>query len=175
MGKNSDFPRRKNDAYLSWDIRTVLPLLPHLAGWRSFVEPCAGAGHLVDHLQAAGLHCVQAYDIAPQRADIELGDAMAATLPPGADGFITNPVWTRQLMHPMLVHLAELAPTWFLLDAGWAFGKQARPYLERYCHLIVAGNRVKWIEESEHDATDDLAWYLFARGAPGRPTFVPRG
>ena len=74
-----------------------------------------------------------------------------------------------------LVRLAELAPTWFLLDAGWAFGKQARPYLERYCHLIVAGNRVKWIEESEHDATDDLAWYLFARGAPGRPTFVPRG
>lgn len=173
MSKRSDFPRRKNDAYFTWDKRAIPPLLPHLVGFNRFVEPCAGAGHLVDHLEAAGLQCVQAYDLHPQRYDIEVGDALEATLG-GADWFISNPPWTRQLLHPIIEALATRGHAWLLFDADWAFSKQATPFLERYCFEIVAVGRLQWVEDSDHDAKDYCAWYHFGPGSPGHPRFVPR-
>jgi hypothetical protein len=174
LAKRSNFERRDRDAYLTWDTRAVPPLLPHLGGLRRFVEPCAGAGHLVDQLEAAGLVCVQAFDIHPLRADVEVGDAMRATLPPGADGFISNPPWKRRHLHPIIGHLARQAPTWLLFDAGWAFSESAAAYLELYCHAIVPTPRLQWVENTEYDATDDTAWYFFGPGAPGAPRLFPR-
>lgn len=178
MSKRSDFPRRKNDAYLTWDRRAVPPLLPFIAGPHNrFAEPCAGAGHLVDQLEAAGHVCVQAFDIAPQRVDIEYGDVhdTYGLLPPGADRWISNPPWTRRLLHPIIEMLARHAETWLLFDADWAFSKQAAPYLERYCFRIVPVPRLRWVEGSDHDGKDYCAWYHFGPGAPSSTVLEPRG
>jgi hypothetical protein len=177
MGKRSDFPRRKNDAYLTWDKRALPPLLRYINGPHNrFVEPCAGAGHLVDQLEAAGHRCVQAYDIAPQRYDIEVGDVLASygRLPASADRWITNPPWTRPILHAIIEILGARAETWLLFDSDWAFTKQAAPYLERYCHRIVPIGRLRWEEGTTDDAKDNCAWYHFGPGAPGRPIIEPR-
>ncbi len=62
MAKRSDgdFERIPNDLYRTWDPRAVRALLPHLAPRTRFVEPCAGAGDLIDQLVNAnsGLHHV---------------------------------------------------------------------------------------------------------------------
>lgn len=177
MSKRSDFPRRKNDAYLTWDRRAIPPLLPHIAGnLNRFVEPCAGAGHLIDQLEAAGHRCVQAYDIAPQRYDIEVGDVLkqGGILPPYADRYISNPPWTRTILHAIIERLAPRAETWLLFDSDWAFTKQSAHYLESYCHRIVPIGRLRWVEGSTDDAKDNCAWYHFGPGASGRPIIEPR-
>lgn len=174
MAKRSDFERRPRDAYLTWDKRAVPPLLPHLSGFKRFVEPCAGRGDLVDQLEGHGLQCVQAYDIHPLRDDIEVGDALEAELPSNADFFITNPPWKRPLLHAIIERLASRSQAWLLFDAGWAYSKRAGPYLERYCHRVVPIGRLRWVEGTKYDGTDDVAWYLFGPGAPGAPRLEPR-
>lgn len=52
MGKRSDFERKPRDLYET-PPEAVQPLLPHLCPQTRFIEPCAGAGALVDALQAA--------------------------------------------------------------------------------------------------------------------------
>jgi hypothetical protein len=78
--------------------------------------------------------------------------------------FITNPPWTRNLLHPLIVHLLGQHDTWFLFDADWAHTKQAEPYLP-FCHKIVSAGRIKWLEGTEndkgHSPMDNCAWYLF--------------
>lgn len=54
MGKRSDFARRRNDLYRTFDPRAVAALLPHLGPFVWFYEPCAGDGVLVDQLEAVG-------------------------------------------------------------------------------------------------------------------------
>lgn len=163
MGKRSSFKRRKNDLYPTFDPRAVAALLPHLAPGTRFVEPCAGDGVLVDQLVAAGHTCMEAYDIAPGRADVFAQDALVHT--PCADDFdvfITNPPWTRALLHPLIAHLSDQAPTWFLFDADWAHTKQAAPFQTRLRRIVSVG-RLKWIPDSKHDGKDNCAWYLFGR------------
>lgn len=173
MGKRSSFARRKNDAYDTWDARALPPLLPFLQPGTRFIEPCAGNGTLLDQLEAAGHVCVGAYDIEPRRWDIEVADACTVRLPPGAVS-ITNPPWTRAIMHPMLANLADQGPTWALFDAAWAFTRQAGPLLGS-CHAIVVVGRLQWEPGTDHDSQDDCAWYLFGPNAPARPAFHGRG
>ena len=76
------------------------------------------------------------------------------------DFFITNPPWSRDVLHPMLMHLSAILPTWLLFDADWMHTKQAAPYLI-YCKKIISVGRVKWIPDSRHTGKDNAAWYLF--------------
>ena len=64
MGKRSDFPRRKNDAY-DTPYEAVVPLLPFLAKETCYHEPCCGKGYLIQHLLKHGHHAVAATDIEP--------------------------------------------------------------------------------------------------------------
>ncbi len=176
MGKRSDFPRRKNDMY-DTPREAVTPLIAHLPisvqGVR-FWEPCAGKGDLADGLEAAwpcGV-CTLKTDIAPRREDIVERDALDC-YPAPFELIITNPPWTRQILHPMIEHFSAMRPTWLLFDADWMHTKQAEPYLE-WCRKIVSVGRVKWIPDSPHTGKDNCAWYLFDQRATGDPVFCGR-
>jgi hypothetical protein len=153
MGKRSNLERRPADFYPT-PRAAVEPLVPYLRRIRSFAEPCAGDGDLVRHLESFGLHCAYAGDIRTGH------DALALDRYDGADAIITNPPYTRNLMHRLIEHFQRILPTWLLLDADWASTKQAAPYLT-CCSDIVAIGRVKWIEGSKYTGKDNHAWYRF--------------
>ena len=158
MGKNSNFPRNKRDFYPT-PASAVTPLIRHLDKIAIYDEPCAGDGELISHLGEAGLHCVFAGDIEPLGIGIKKQDALKISRC-GGDCFITNPPWTREILHPLILHLSVIAPTFFLMDAAWAHTKQAIPYL-KYCQKIISVGRVKWIADSPYSGKEDAAWYLF--------------
>ena len=83
------------------------------------------------------------------------------------DFFITNPPWSRDVLHPLIMHLSAIRPTFLLFDADWMHTKQAAPYLP-YCKKIVSVGRVKWIPHSPHSGKDNCAWYLFDADAGQR-------
>jgi len=75
MGKRSSFERVPRDFYPT-PLAAVPPLIPHLGGVRRLAEPCCGDGALVRHLEAHGLRCVHASDIATGQ-DALISTAMA--------------------------------------------------------------------------------------------------
>jgi hypothetical protein len=161
MGKRSDFERRERDFYPT-PYAAVVPLLGHLPPRTLFVEPCAGDGALVSHLHRHGHHCVDATDIDPGNPFIGARDALTAQIGQG-QFFITNPPWERTILHPLIEHLSDQAPTWLLFDADWMHTKQATPYLPRLRKIVSVG-RVKWIPDSKMTGKDNCCWYLFDRG-----------
>ena len=171
MGKRSNFKRRKHDKYAT-PYECVIDLLPHLRPKARFCEPCAGDGALVDHLTRHGFVCASARDIHPRRDDIDKKDALR-TLTGNIQYYITNPPWTREILHPLIEVLSDQYPTWLLFDADWAHTKQAIPYLPR-CRKIIPIGRVKWIPNSEHVGKDNAAWYLFTRDRFPPTIFFPR-
>lgn len=103
-----------------------------------------------------------------ERCALTLTDAELPGVP-----IITNPPWTRAVLHPMIAHLSSLRPTWLLFDADWPHTRQASELMLR-CERIVAIGRVKWIEGSPHTGKDNCAWYLFRNGAGGAARFYGR-
>jgi hypothetical protein len=164
MGKRSAFERRPGDAYPT-PLEAVLPLAPHLRDLRSFAEPCAGDGALVNHLESHGLKCVYRGDLATGQ------DAFAVPRFDGAP-VITNPAWRRDVLHPLIAHFLEAAPfSWLLLDAAWPHTRQSRDLIRR-CTTILPIGRVKWIPDSPHAGKDDAAWYRFERTHEAGPRLL---
>lgn len=175
MGKRSDFPRRAHDDYPT-PPKAVMPLLPHLPPYTSFIEPCVGEGKLIRTLTDAGFRLVAFSDL-PH-------DARYTKYRDDGTHFITNPPWTRDVLHPIIDNLRKQKPTWLLLDADWAYTCQAAPYLP-FCRKIIAVGRVKWIPDSPSYGKENCAWYLFDRiagptmffglktGRPSARVYVP--
>lgn len=165
MGKRSDFARNPRDLYPTPEA-AVFPLLPHLVPNTSFIEPCAGDGRLVRHLEKYGHICLDAFDIEPLDTRVEQDDALEVVWPdPARDEVcLTNPPWRRDFLHPFIEHWRVQMPTWVLCDADWVHTKQAAPFLP-YCRKIVSVGRVKWIEGSKHTGKDNAAWMLFTKDA----------
>lgn len=195
MGKRSSHERIPKDLYCTRDPRAVPPVVPFLSaeGIKSFVEPCWGWGHLVGPLARAGLTCLGRYDIEPKmhrKVDPELPGAQGHVIQRdgrdltradlnGADAIITNPPWSRDLLHDLIPLWAGMVPTWLLFDAGWKHGTtRAAQLLEAHCTDFVPVNRLKWMAGTDHGAMDDCGWYRFhtAEMASGRGTrFWPFG
>ena len=141
-----------------------------------YAEPCAGAGDLVQLLAGVGLECDWGLELEPQGACLRnrwpIGQGNAMRLQRADLGratmFISNPPWTRPILHALIEHLAAIAPAWFLFDASWPHTQQAAE-LGAICTDVVSVGRLKWFDGSEHDATDDCAWYRFDAVDP-RPT-----
>lgn len=170
MGKRSDKPRRADDKYLT-PAKAVDPLLPFLKPGTRFIEPCAGDGRLVRHLTVAGHRCVWSADIRPLSVFVRRGhDALTASFPP-ADAIITNPPWSRHLLHPMIHRFRQHAPTWLLFDADWLHTAQAHEFAP-FCTHVVSVGRVRWIEETTMDGKDNAAWYRFIRDETNRTEFI---
>lgn len=171
MGKRSSFERIERDFYPT-PIEAVRPLLPHLAPMTRFCEPCAGNGALVDHLVAAGHICARAWDIAPQRSDIDEQDALKRLIG-NVECFITNPPWDRRTLHPMIAHFSAQHPTWLLFDADWIHTRQSAPYIHLLRKIVSVG-RVKWIPDSPFTGKDNCAWHLFDAASDAPAQFVGR-
>lgn len=170
--------RHRNDFYRTIDARAVEALAPFVPPGTVYAEPCAGEGDLVELLGTLGLVCDWGLELEPQgpcvrnRWPIGQGDALqlgradlgAARL------FISNPPWRRPDLHALIAHLMQLAPCWFLFDAGWPHSRKAAA-LGRYCTDVVSVGRLKWFADSAHDSTDDCAWYRFDAAAAGATRF----
>lgn len=172
MGKRSNFRRMKNDNYPT-PYPAVPPLIPHLLSEKilTYVEPCCGAGQLVSYLSANGFHCTFARDLTDGNGYDALTCSSHCFM--GADAIITNPPWSRHLLHPMIQRFSEIAPTWLLLDADWAHTKQAAPYLLHCSHIVSVG-RLKWQPGSKHTGKDNNAWYRFHALHRDGPRFIGR-
>lgn len=148
------FERRKQDFYET-PVKAIVPLINHIYGqYRSYYDPCFGKGAIrsgIESLDNGGLVCVG-------ETDIEL-DATLTSYSAPFDCFITNPPWTREVLHPMIDNLARQKPTWLLFDADWMHTKQAVPYLEM-CEAIVSIGRVSWMGNGV-SGFDNCCWYLF--------------
>lgn len=168
MGKRSDYKKRPLDNYPT-PLEAVKPLVAHLPESFTFVEPCAGDGRLITHIETLipACECVAAYDLEPRGEDIEELDARDLELSDleDADYIITNPPWTRTkasgfILHELIDRFSNLKPTWLLFDADWKYTLQSSELMKR-CEKVVAVGRVKWIENSPSTGKDNCAWYLF--------------
>ena len=189
MGKRSDFERRERDFYPT-PAQAVEPLIPHLPHRFTYVEPCAGKGDLVKALstfegvahggrfwamchEASDIHAGGHYshlgtdNVIKQRDAFDIED-----VPAEVDFFITNPPWTRKILHPLIIHLSAIRPTWLLFDADWAHTRQAAPY-RVFLRRIVSVGRIKWIPDSPHTGKDNCAWHLFEPDYPGCTAHAP--
>lgn len=162
MGKRSKFDRVPRDFYPT-PYEAFLPLVPHLPTRFQVVwEPCAGDGALIRHIERHfPKYQFMATDIEPKHPEIIQHDALTFYEPHlGPDLIITNPPWSREILHPMIKRFREIAPTWLLFDADWAYTKQACEFLP-FCADIVAVGRVKWIPDSKMTGKDKCCWYRF--------------
>ncbi len=183
MGKRSNFERIDKDFYRTIDLNAVKILAPHLKLGTRFCEPCAGAGDLIDQLQSISHRCVSAWDIDPQRDDIDRRDATKRLIG-NIDCFITNPPWSRPILHRLIDHLSMQHPTWLLFDSDWAYTEQeimakkhgVKPASElmKYCQKIVAVGRLKWIPGTTMKGKENCSWYLFDQYAEGQTEFIGR-
>ncbi len=175
MGKRSDFERVPRDFYPT-PREAVLPLLPHLQHGDMFLEPCAGDGALVTHLEREGLSCKRASDIEPRAEWIDKEDVFDDSLwayTEAVDYIITNPPWDRKILHPMIVAFSDLLPTWLLFDADWVHTRQSAPFMNRLRKVVSVG-RVRWIPDSKMTGKDNCAWYLFDKPSDQPTIFVGR-
>jgi hypothetical protein len=155
MSKRSPgkFERSARDLYAT-PFKAVVPLIPHLGDLKRFAEPCVGEGDLVRHVEAIGLQC--AY-----RGDISTGqDARTADSFGDIDGIITNPPYIDEHLHPMIVNLQRVAPTWLLLPADRAFNQNFALFMPRCSHVVAVG-RIKWFPGTKSHSTENFAWYRF--------------
>jgi len=176
MGKRSSFERRERDFYPT-PAEAVRPLIPHLRHGDIFIEPCAGDGALVLHLEAAGMSCRYAADVEPRADWIEAADALRDTFWPyctdSVEYIITNPPWDRRVLHPMIELFSNQKPTWLLFDADWVHTRQAAPLLPRLRKIVSVG-RVKWIADSPFTGKDNCAWHLFDKPSAEACAFYGR-
>ena len=164
MGKRSNFDRVPRDYYPT-PLAAVEPLIPHLPYSFDYIEPCAGDGRLIDHLETLTEghgECLFACDIEPRDKRVVRHDALDLEF--GGYGVvdycITNPPWERKILHPFIERWSQMCPTWLLFDADWMHTKQSA-ILMSYCVKVVSVGRVKWIEDSKSSGKDNCAWYLF--------------
>jgi hypothetical protein len=167
MGKRSSFERIPRDFYPT-PAAAVPPLIPFLRGVRTFAEPCCGDGALVRHLEANGLRCVYASDVTTGQ------DALALDRYGAADAIITNPPYTRPLMHALIEHFARILPTWLLLDGDWKHTKQAAPFMPM-CTDIVSVGRLRWFEGTSMCGKQNFAWQRFDARHSAGPIFYAHG
>ncbi len=170
MGKRSNFKRRKHDKYGTPEtaMRFVLPFLK--PGTR-FCEPCAGDARMVRYLLAHGLRCSSAWDIKPGHPNVLRRDARV-TRDGRAQIYITNPPWTRDLLHAIIENLGAHRPTWLLFDADWMHTDQAREIIKG-CSLVVTVGRLSWMANGT-SGKENCCWYLFTPGHTEGPRVVGR-
>lgn len=161
--------KRARDLWSTIDPRCIPPLLPHLPRGGRYAEPMAGEARLIRMLEPH-IACAWAADLKPMAPGIEARDVFASQIG-DADLYISNPPWTRKVLHQIIVHLSDQAPTWLLFDTDWLVTNQAGAFMER-CRKVVYTGRLIWIEGTTNAGFQACAWYLFDKPITGsHPTF----
>ena len=163
MGKRSQFAKNKHDKYYT-PYLPILPLVPHLPTTPfTYAEPCAGDGSLINHLTKIkpNAKCLIKCDIEPDREDIIKESAFNIDYT-SVDMIITNPPWTRDILHDLIIYLSNQKPTWLLFDHDWIQTEQSIPYMDR-CTDIVPIGRVKWFANTKKQSKDSCSWYRFTK------------
>jgi hypothetical protein len=141
------------------------------------MEPCAGAGDLVKHIErlSDGYVCGYACDVEPQETRVVERDALTLDYNDvlGIDLIITNPPFKWDMLKPLLDHLPTLRPTWLLLPFDYACNVRMAHYMSM-CKSVVPIGRVKWFEDSKQSSTDNFAWFLFDTDYAGATKLYPR-
>jgi hypothetical protein len=158
---NDKFERKGRDFYATIDPAAVNALVEHLPLPTAFIEPCAGAGDLINELcRHHGIVCVGAFDIEPQAKNVEQRNCLTLNwVSQEVTHFITNPPFTWDMLKPILDHLPTLAPTWLLLPADYMHNVRVGPYMTK-CAKVVSVGRMYW-ENNKKKGVDNYAWYLF--------------
>lgn len=174
MGKRSTFDRIEKDFYRTIDPKAgqaLLRIMNYLdIESLNYYEPCFGDGDLVDNLE----------QVAPERfscmgsSDITTGkDALSLTKEDleDCDCIITNPPWSRPILHSMIDHFSTLGKPFFLLfDADWSHNKSSVPYMKKLGGIYPTG-RLRWIPDTKMSSKDNCAWYLFEKNYPDHIEF----
>lgn len=163
VGKRSDFERVDKDFYRTIDKRAVLTLLPFLPDEAKYAEPCYGLGDLEIGLGSFGHQCLWMSDLESQFSYVIPKDALELTESDvsSCEMIITNPPWSRPLLHKMIEHLSNLKPTWLLFDADWAHTRQSATLIRERCTDIVSVGRLIWIPGTKVSGKDNCCWYRF--------------
>lgn len=164
MAKRSEFKRVERDYYRTFDPKAGHALRPFVEEVKFALEPFAGAGDLTAQFPEIDWWET---DIEPQTDHIGKRDAFTwlekdIKKDRYFDCIISNPPWSRPILHRAIEHFAPIIPTWFLLDANWVWTKQASPYINKYLTDIVTIGRLKWIEGTTMSGKDDCAWFRFS-------------
>lgn len=160
MGKRSEFKRIDKDFYRTIDPRAVAALLPHIEHVKWYLEPFAGQGDLIRELARNGKTCAYACDKHMAAPNISKADCFNGNFHYN-DIVITNPPWSRDILHKAIDFFGSRCETWFLFDADWAHTKQSSELMKRYCTDIVSIGRLIWIEGTNTSGKDNCAWYRF--------------
>ena len=172
MGKRSpDFEKKPRDYYPTIDPSAVEVLVPHLEICSQFIEPCAGAGDLLDQLEDHGIECQGAYDIEPASPYVAKGNCLNLTRQ-DVDYYITNPPFTWVVLQPIMDHLISLLPTWLLLPADVMHNVRMAPYMKK-CVKVVSIGRMYWTD-NKVKGVDNYCWYLFDKDHVGPTEFIGR-
>lgn len=179
MGKRESVKKDKlpRDFYPTVDPAAVSPLLPFLASYNTYVEPCAGDGSLIDLLASGAPHmgCVGAYDIEPQKPGIVQRNCRTFTAKDAESVhcYITNPPFTFSSLQPILDTLPALRPTWLLLPADVIHNKRMSAYMD-FCEFIVSVGRLYWFKEQPIKGVDNFVWLCFDANYSGHTKFFGR-
>ncbi len=174
MGKRSTFDRIEKDFYRTIDPKAGQALeriLNYLdIETVNYYEPCYGTGDLVENLHHTNPDRFTCMDY----SDIETGkDALDLTPQDveDCDCIITNPPWSRPILHAMIDHFHTLKKPFFLLfDSDWANNKSSVPHMD-YLGGIYPIGRLRWIPDTKMSSKDNCAWYLFERNRPDHIEF----
>lgn len=158
--------KRPRDLWPTIDRRAIAPLMQHLQPGVRYAEPMAGGGHLIILLNETSAQCVYAADLKPEAHGVVQADAMTAPIPPEAEVVITNPPWTRDLLHSLIVPLSDQRPTWLLFDADWQNTGQAARFAPRLRKIVHVG-RLIWVHGTSNAGFTACCWYLFDKPKAG--------
>lgn len=166
MGKRSDFERVEKDFYRTIDDRAVLSLIPHIQNIKTFSEPCVGQKDLKNSLEKFDKQCLLENDIQTGINALEINEFLG-------DAIITNPPWTRSILHEMIKHFSDHLPTWLLFDSDWPHTKQSSELMKR-CEKIISVGRLIWIPDTKVSGKDNCSWYLFNNKTNNNTIFIGR-
>ena len=163
MSKRSSFPKIPKDFYATIDPKAGEKIVPHITGLK-YAEPFYGEGDLEDQLEAKAT-CVWRSDVREVKSTAQYAkvyDALELTADhlSEADCIISNPPYTWKVLQPLLDHLVDLKPCWFLLPMDMLSNKYMVPYGKGNLQKVVPVGRLYWFENKVR-GTDNYGWFLF--------------